>query len=134
MADSGSTFYGGPAPVENHGSTRRARRAPVLGAAHDATQSRAILLHSAALRAAVAGDGGCPPCRILRARTRTAVASAAELCAADRAALRHLPHRFCRAHPVRPALQDRRLYLWRRALPGPAISRFRGVPQHTHEE
>src|SRR5579864_2044957 len=102
---------------------RRIAAREALGGAHDDGQAQSVLLHAAILRAAVAGDGGCPFRRIVRARTRAPGASAAELCAADRATLRHLPYRFCRAHPVRPALQDRRLYLWRRPLSYHALPR-----------
>src|ERR1700686_2098264 len=94
--------------------SNRARRARVLGVEHDATQLREILSCCAALWAAV--EGSYPSRWIPRAGTRAAGASATELCAADRAALRHLPHRLCRTDPIRPSFQDRGLYLWRRRL------------------
>src|ERR1700730_18108923 len=49
---------------------------------------------------------------------------AAQLCPPDRAAVRHLPHRFSRADSLRPALQALRLYDWRWKIPHDPISKL----------
>ena len=65
---------------------------------------------------------GCSPRCASHNRARAAGQSAAKLRAADRPALRHLSHRFCRPYPIRPPFQDSRLHGGRRCLPHHAVS------------
>ena len=68
-------------------------------------------------------------CGFLHHRIRATRRGAAQLRPADRAALRHLPHRFRRAHPLRPSLQDRRLHARRRPVSHDPVSRLRRYRQ-----
>ena len=56
-------------------------------------------------------------------RLHRAGGGTAELCAPDRSAVRHVPHRFPRADAVRPALQTVRLHGRRRQISHDPVSR-----------
>ena len=65
-------------------------------------------------------------------RRRRSGQGVAELRPSDRTALRGLPHRLSRTDPLRPALQDRRLYDGRRRLEGAADRRDVHAHLHPH--